>query len=102
MHLNNEGRIIAYSKARGKKAAIKTTVETVMEHIQKGRNYNDKFIIGHSNCLDLALETRDALKEYFPNAEEMIKIDNIGTIISAHCGPGTIAIFYYGDERLDK
>ncbi|MBR6573146.1 MAG: DegV family protein [Clostridia bacterium] len=102
MHLNSEGRIIAYSKARGKKAAIKTTVETIMEHIQNGKAYNDKFIIGHSNCLDLALETRDAFKEYFPNAEEMIKIDNIGTIISAHCGPGTIAIFFYGDERTDK
>ncbi len=102
MHLNNEGRIIAYSKARGKKAAIKTTVETVMEHIQDGSNYKGKFIIGHSNCLDLALETKDALKEYLPNAEEQIKISNIGTIISSHCGPGTVALFFYGDERKDK
>lgn len=102
MHLNNEGRIIAYSKARGKKAAIKTTVETVMEHIQDGSNYKGKFIIGHSNCLDLALETKEALKEYLPNAEEQIKISNIGTIISSHCGPGTVALFFYGDERKDK
>ena len=102
MHLNNEGRIIAYTKARGKKAAIKTTVDEIMAHIQDGTNYKGKFYIGHSQCLDLALETRNALKVYFPNAEEMIKISDIGTIISAHCGPGTVAVFFYGDERQDN
>ncbi len=99
MHLNNEGRIIAYAKVRGKKAAISTTVETVMEHIKNGKEYNDRFYIGHSNCPELAKETKEALGKYLPNADKMIKIFNIGTIISAHCGEGTVALFFYGDER---
>ena len=99
MHLNNEGRIIAYSKVRGRKAAIKATVEEVMRHIENGKDYNGKFYIGQSNCRELCDETIAEFEQYFPDAKKRIKVFDIGTIISAHCGPGTVAIFFYGDER---
>lgn len=99
MRLNSEGRIIAYDKVRGKKAAIKTTVETVLAHIRNGAAYDDKFYIGHSACPELAEETRLALKEKLGETADRIQIVNIGTIISAHCGHGTVAVFFYGDER---
>ena len=101
MRLNSEGRIIAYDKVRGKKAAIRKTVDTVLQHIQNGTAYDGKFYIGHSNCPELAEETRLALKEHFGAAADNIQIVNIGTIISAHCGPGTVAVFFYGDERAE-
>ncbi len=100
MRLNKAGQIINYTKARSKKIAIKMTVDEVMAHIRDGKNYNDKFYIGHSNCLEIAKETRQAFLEYFADAEERIKIVNIGTIIASHCGEGTVAIFFYGDERI--
>lgn len=28
-----------------------------------------------------------------------IPIFDIGTIIASHCGPGTVAVFFFGDER---
>ncbi len=99
MHLNNEGRIIAYSKVRGKKAAIKATVEEVMRHIENGSAYDGKFFIGQSNCPELCDETIAEFEQYFPDAKQRIKVFDIGTIISAHCGPGTVAIFFFGDER---
>ena len=99
MHLNSEGRIIAYSKARGKKAAINVTADTVQARMRGGNDYREKFYIGHSNCMDLALETKAALIARMPALENKIEIVNIGTIISAHCGPGTVALFFYGDER---
>lgn len=99
MHLNDKGQIINYTKARSKKIAVKMTVDEVMSHIRDGKNYNDKFYIGHSNCLELAEETRRAFLPYFPDAEEKIKIENIGTIIASHCGEGTVALFFYGDDR---
>lgn len=98
MHLNREGRIIAYSKARSRKIAVKNTVDEVMKHIKDGENYNDRFYIGHSNCPELAEETRDALKKVLVNGDK-IKIVNIGTIIASHCGEGTVALFFYGDQR---
>ncbi len=101
MHLDAKGRIINYTKARSKKIAIKMTVDEIMSHIRDGENYNDKFYIGHSNCLELAEETRRAFLPYFPDAEEKIKIENIGTIIASHCGEGTVALFFYGDDRTE-
>lgn len=101
MRLNSEGRIIAYDKVRGKKNAIQRTVDTVLQHIQNGTAYDGKFYIGHSNCPKLAEETRLALKQHFGATADRIRIGNIGTIISAHCGPGTVAVFFYGDERAE-
>ncbi len=100
MRLNSQGRIIAYSKVRGKNAAIKATVQAVMEHIQNGRDYTGRFYIGYSDCPDMAKETKEALAVYLPNAKEQIQIVPIGTIIDAHCGCGTVALFFYGDERV--
>lgn len=101
MRLNSEGRIIAYDKVRGKKSAIQRTVEAVMEHIQDGANYRDKLFIGHSNSPGLAEETRLALKERLGAGADQIRTVEIGTIIAAHCGPGTVAVFFYGDERAE-
>ena len=34
----------------------------------------------------------------FPNIKD-IRIYDIGTIIASHSGPGTVAVFFYGDVR---
>lgn len=102
MRLDDEGKIIAYDKVRGKKAAIKTTVDTMEKHAEGGAAYSGKCFICHSNCIEEALMTRDAVKERFPNISGEIRIFDIGTIIASHCGPGTVAVFFVGDERLPQ
>ncbi len=99
MRLNSAGRIIAYDKVRGKKAAIARTVDTVMAHIQDGKEYRGKCYVSYSNCPELAEQTRQALAAALGQGPERIQIARIGTIIDAHCGPGTVAVFFYGDER---
>lgn len=100
MRLDDTGHIIAYDKIRGKNKAIEKTVQTMEEHALEGRDYAGKCWICHSNCLAEALHTRDAIKARFPNIQGEIKICDIGTIIASHCGPGTVAVFFFGDERL--
>lgn len=102
MRLDDEGKIIAYDKVRGKKAAIKRTVDTMESHAEEGASYSGKCYICHSNCMEEALMTRDAVKERFQNITGEIKIFDIGTIIASHCGPGTVAVFFIGDERLPQ
>ena len=68
-------------------------------HVRNGGDYNGKCFICHSNCLDAALETRAAVQAAFPHIEGEIRICDIGTIIASHCGPGTVAVFFLGDER---
>ena len=101
MRLNSAGRIIAYDKVRGRKNAIRRTVDTMEEHAQGGRDYSGKCFICHSDSLEDAEQTKLAVKERFPKIKGDIRICDIGTIIASHCGPGTVAVFFFGDERTE-
>lgn len=101
MRINKEGKIIAYDKVMGKKAAITKTLDTMEAHCDNGKNYSGKCWICHSNNLSDALLTKEELQKRFPNIKGEIKVLDIGTIIASHCGPGTIAVFYHGDERIE-
>ncbi len=98
MRLDDKGKIIAYSKVRGHSNAIKTTVDVMASHAVGGTQYSGKCFICHSRCLDDAEKTKSVLLETFPNIKD-IPIYDIGTIIASHCGPGTVAVFFLGDER---
>ncbi|MGM9614901.1 MAG: DegV family protein [Oscillospiraceae bacterium] len=99
MRLDDGGRIIAYDKVRGKKRAIETTLQAMEAHAQGGTQYAGKCWICHSNCLAEAEQTRDAVRARFPRIQGDIRICDIGTIIASHCGPGTVAVFFIGDDR---
>ena len=101
MRLDDRGRIIAYDKVRGKKAAIARTVDTMEQHAVGGRSYSGKCFVCHSNCLAEAEQTAQALRERFPQMQP-IRICDIGCIIAAHSGPGTVAAFFLGDPRAPE
>ena len=99
MRLDDKGRIIAYDKVRGKKNAIRETLRTMEAHVQDGVNYAGKCFVCHSNCPVEAEETKAAVRARFPHISGEIRVCDIGTIIASHCGPGTVAVFFMGDER---
>ena len=41
------------------------------------------------------------VEEKFPKLNGKVLINNIGGLIGAHTGPGTVALFFWGDERVD-
>ena len=49
MRLDDTGSIKAYSKVRGKKKAVETTVDTMEQHSQGGRDYDGKCFVCHSD-----------------------------------------------------
>ena len=100
MHLNVDGRIIAYDKIRGKGSAVKETLRIMQERAKDGSQYSGKCYICHSNALDTANRLRDQIMAQFPNVQE-IRIFDIGTIIASHTGAGTVALFFYGKARTD-
>lgn len=65
MHLNSEGRIIAYGKVRGKKNSIIKTVDEVEKNIKDGRNYSGKMFVSLSHCPDLARPPSRSWKNAF-------------------------------------
>ncbi len=99
LRINAEGRIIAYSKVRGKKAAIRTTVEAMEQNALGGLQYDGKCFISHANAPEEAEELRLLVEERFPQLKGKIRTFDIGTIIASHCGPGTVALYFMGTDR---
>lgn len=97
MRLDDKGKMVAYDKVRGKKNAIKKIVDQMVIHA--GVNYNGKCFIAHANCLEDGKETETEVVRRLPQLEGKIKMFEIGTIISSHCGPGTVSLYFFGDER---
>lgn len=97
MRLNEEGKIIAYSKVRSKKKAIAETFKVMEEHAQNGYDYSGKCFISHSDCIEDANTLKEMIEEKFKNVK--VEIFDIGTIIASHTGRGTVALFFLGDDR---
>jgi len=99
MRLDDTGSIKAYSKVRGKKKAVEVTVDTMEQCAEGGRDYDGKCFVCHSQCPEDARMVMDAIEARFPRLRGKIRLCDIGTIIGSHSGPGTVAVFFLGDER---
>jgi len=94
-----EGKLSVNQKVRTKKKAAKTLVDIMEANAENGLAYADKCYICHSACLEDAKAVASMIEERFPNLKEPVLINNIGTTIGSHTGPGTVALFYWGKER---
>jgi DegV family protein with EDD domain len=95
------GRLQPREKIRGKKKVIARTVEMMEKHAQDGLDYSGKCYISYSACLDDALKVASMIEARFPNLKEQVQLYPIGATIGSHTGPGTVALFFWGDERVD-
>lgn len=101
LNVDYEGRLIPRAKIKGKKKVIKAIVAKMEEFADNGYDYNDKVYLCHSNCLEDAKQVAALVEEKFPKTAGKIEINNIGTTIGSHTGPGTVALFFWGQERVD-
>ncbi len=101
MNMDNEGHLIPRSKIRGKKKVIQEIVKRMEEHAEGGHDYCGQVYMCNSACFDDAREVADLVEAKFPKMKGKVLINNIGTTIGSHTGPGTVALFFWGDKRLD-
>ena len=99
LNVNNEGKLIAREKIRGKKAVIESILNKMIENADDGLNYSGKCYISCSACFDDARELADKIYEKFTKLNGKVTINSIGTVIGCHTGPGTVALFFVGKER---
>jgi fatty acid-binding protein DegV len=43
----------------------------------------------------------DLIEEKFKHLDGKVMINSIGTVIGSHTGPGTVALFFFGDLRTN-
>ena len=101
LNMDNEGRLIPRFKIRTKKKVIKKIVDQMEENAAGGLSYSGKCYISQSACYDDARAVADLVEERFPHLNGKVEINNIGTTIGSHTGPGTVALFFWGKERVD-
>ena len=95
IHVDENGKLVAVGKPRGKKKAL----EALVSNMEKGwlPEISKQVIIGHGDSLDVARELRDLVAARFPEAE--ILIAPIGPVIGAHAGPGVMPVFFWGNNH---
>lgn len=99
LYVNELGKLVQYKKVRTKKKAINQIVEEMKKLSIEKENYDYKCFISHSDCLEDAEAVKKQVELVFPNLIGKVKIYSIGTIIGSHSGPGTVALFFVGEER---
>ena len=101
MNVDYMGKLIVRQKIRGKKKVIAEIVNKMIELAEGGKDYNGKCFISCSACEDDAKKVADLVEETFPNLNGKVEINSIGAVIGAHTGPGTVALFFWGEKRVN-
>lgn len=101
LNVNFEGKLIPRTKCRGKKKVMDEMLSKMVQFADNGADYDGKCFMSNSACIDDANEVAAMIEEKFPKLKGKIIINNIGTVIGAHTGPGTVALFFTGAKRTD-
>ena len=96
LYVPDDGTLTVSKKVRGRKAALRQMQENIKNDLVAPDGQTIR-ILG-ADCLKDAELMRDWFLEEFPTLKEVI-ITSLGVIIGAHCGPGLLTIFYFGDAR---
>ena len=95
LHVDDEGKLVNMAKARGRRASVEALVKKVDE---LGAGYDNSTVFAcHGDCLEEAEQLRQSLLAR-PGIREVF-VGNLGAVIGAHAGPGTLAVFFLGAHR---
>ena len=99
LNMDDQGHLIPRHKHRGKRRVIRAIVEQMEAHAQDGLQYSGKCYISQAACYEDARAVADLVEARFPALEGRVEINHVGTTIGSHTGPGTVALFFWGDRR---
>ena len=96
LHVNYEGKLIPREKVQGRKKSLKALAEKINEFAVP--HEGQTLFISHGDCREDAEYTLECAKALGFQPKETL-ITTIGAIIGAHSGPGTMAVFFLGENR---
>lgn len=101
LNMDFEGKLIPREKVPSKRKVIRRIVEKMEELAEGGLDYSGKCFISHSTCYEDAKAVADLVESKFTKLNGKVEIFPIGATIGSHTGPGTVALFFWGKERVD-
>lgn len=97
LHVDDEGKLIPIGKVRGRKKSILELASLMDEKLGSHKDTCDMIFISHGDCLEDAKILAEKIKARYQINTEIINY--VGSVIGAHSGPGTLALFFVGDLR---
>ena len=95
LHVDDEGHLINVGKARGRKASMKALADKAAE---TGTDLSSQVVfISHGDCLEDAQWLAQEVRDRFHPVD--VVISDIGPVIGAHSGPGTLALYFMATQR---
>ena len=94
MHVDNEGKLVKVTTARGRRGSIDALFNKMKETMYES---NETVFISHGDCIADAEYLADRIRNEMGIAD--VQINYVGPVIGAHSGPGTLALFFLGRER---
>ena len=95
LHVDDEGHLVPVTKVRGRKTSISTIADMYGE-LAKDKE-GGLVYISHGACENDANALATILNERY--GAKVSIITDVGTVIGAHSGPGTLALFFIGTHR---
>ena len=95
LQMDSEGHLVKVTTARGRKKSIQMLADKYGELSYEEKN--TPVFISHAQCREEAEELATLLRERY--GAKVSLITDIGPIIGAHAGPGTLALFFLGKHR---
>jgi DegV family protein with EDD domain len=94
LHVSDEGKLVPVQKVRGRKNAI---AELGKRYSAECTDKDSTVFIAHADAIEAAESLKDALLHQ--HGAKHVVVGEIGPVIGAHAGPGTVALFYLGTSR---
>jgi len=98
LHVDEAGHLIPIGKVRGRAASLNALLDKMAAKLE-GLPAPDLVFISNADCEEEAKNMAEEMKKRFGAKEVMIH--SVGPVITAHSGPGTMAIFFTGDSRTE-
>ena len=95
--VDNEGHLINVDKVRGRKKSIASLADMMEAKMGNRKDNNDIVFISHGDCIEDAHILGEEIKKRFGIKE--VLYNYVGPVIGSHSGPGTIALFFEGENR---
>ena len=100
LNMSSDGRSILREKIRSKKCVIAAIVDKMALYVDDREQYAGRYHISYSGKLDSAMLVMELVEKRFTNLRSL-EVYHIGTIIGSHSGLGTVALFFWGDDRTE-
>lgn len=98
MHVDDEGRLVAVAKARGRKRSIKALVRHMHQTFDESLGMRCAMIT-HGDCAEDAQFLKSLVEKEFAGKLDTVLVNYVDPVIGAHSGPGTLALFYPATSR---